>query len=388
MKSVGIVVGKFDPLHIGHINLIQQASSSFDKVIVLISHSDKLSAKLFENSRLKRSMNGKDKLAVVQKTFQNQSDLIIPILIDETDVPEYPNGWSQWSKIVMNDILSNRRVVNEIYNDKLHDIRGWRGFTETNSVYFVVNEENDVDNYKKYFLCKTKLIDTNRNEFNISATMIRNEPYKYWEFISRASREYLTPRIAICGGESSGKTIMTDRLANLYSTTSVWEYGRTITEKELGGDESALQYKHYADICNGHYQDLKFAMIHANRVLFSDTDFIATQAFSMTYEGRQHPMVQEMIDNVRFDLVILLDNSTKWVDDGMRMIGGTKERIEFQQLLKYLYKVNGIKYVEIKSSDYNDRYNLCKAVVKEYLENNKDVDELQCMVDELQKVRE
>ena len=39
MKSnVGIVVGKFDPLHIGHINMIQEASAIFDKVIVIISH--------------------------------------------------------------------------------------------------------------------------------------------------------------------------------------------------------------------------------------------------------------------------------------------------------------------------------------------------------------
>ena len=228
------------------------------------------------------------------------------------------------------------------------------------------------------------MLDQNRSEINISATKVRNDPYKYWDFIPRASRELLVPKIVIAGGESSGKTIMTDRLSQLYATTSVWEYGRTITETELGGDESALQYKHYADIVSGHYQDLKFAATNANKVLFSDTDFVATQAFCMTYEGRQHPSVQDKIENVRFDLTILLNNNVEWVDDGMRMIGEETERQKFQTLLKSLYIVNNIPFVEISASDYEVRYEVCKMVVKEFLENNITIQELQKKVNEME----
>lgn len=382
-NNVGIVVGKFDPLHVGHINMIQEASGIFDKTIVIISHSDTQSANLFKDSKLKRHLTGKDKLAIVQKTFQNQKDMIIPILVDETNVPTYPNGWDAWSQLVMREIINHRRVKNEIYDIHKHN-RYWRGFVELNNVKFVVNEENDVENYKRYFWCDTELLDVERTEFPVSATMIRNNPHLYWDYVSRASREYLTPRIAICGGESSGKTIMTDKLANIYATTSVWEEGRLITDAELGGDESALQFKHYLDIANRHYQSLKFAMTHANKVLFSDTDFIATQAFSITYEGKPHPMVQQYIDDVRFDLVILLDNSTTWVDDGMRMLGEDSERFKFQQLLKELYDENGIKYVEIRAEDYDDRYNLCKLVVDLYLNFDLTVEELQEFVDKEQ----
>lgn len=375
-NNVGIVVGKFDPLHIGHINMIQEASAIFDKVIVVISHSDKQSLDLFRNSKLKRHLTGKDKLAIVQKTFKNQKEMIIPILIDETNVPKYPHGWAQWSKIAIDGILDNRRVINEILDTSY----GWQGFIDSNNVKFVVNEKEDVENYYKYFLCHTKLLDAKREKFPISATMIRDNPYLHWSYVARASREYLTPRIAICGGESSGKTIMTDKLANIYATTSVWEEGRLITDDELGGDESALQFKHYMDIANRHFQSIKFASIHANKVLFSDTDFVATQAFSITYEGKPHPMVQQYIDDVRFDLTILLDNSTKWVDDGMRMLGKEKERNNFQNLLKDLYKKNNIPYVEIKARGYDDRYNIIKKIVSLYLENGFTVDELQEVV--------
>ena len=143
MKSnVGIVVGKFDPLHIGHINMIQEASAIFDKVIVVISHSDKQSLDLFRNSKLKRHLTGKDKLAIVQKTFKNQKEMIIPILIDETNVPKYPHGWAQWSKIAIDGILDNRRVINEILDTSY----GWQGFIDSNNVKFVVNEKEDVEN--------------------------------------------------------------------------------------------------------------------------------------------------------------------------------------------------------------------------------------------------
>ncbi len=52
-------------------------------------------------------------------------------------------------------------------------------------------------------------------------------------------------------------------------------------------------------------------MKYANKVAFIDTDFVSTQAFCLKYEGREHPFVQALIDEYRFDLVILLENNTR-----------------------------------------------------------------------------
>lgn len=374
--NIGIVVGKFYPLHIGHVNMVQQASSKFDKTIVIVSHHGIKDLELYKDSNLKRPLTGKDKLAIVQKTFQYQKELIIPILVDETECPQYPDGWWSWSELAQKEILLNRRVRNEINYQP-----NWAGFLRNNDIKFVVNEPQDEMNYMKYFGCECEIFDFDRTEFNISATDIRNDPFRFWDFIPRASREYLVPTIVIAGGESSGKSIIVNKMANIYATTSVEEYGRTIIDLELGGDESALQYKHYRDIPNGHYQDLKFAKIHANKVVFSDTDFVATQVFAKTYEGKPHPIVQEFIDDVRFDLTILLDNSTRWVDDGMRMIGADDARAKFQQDLKDTYKENGIEYVEIKTSDYLLRYEAVKVIVDVFLKRRATAQELQTIVD-------
>ena len=37
--KIGIVIGRFLPLHTGHVNLIQRASGIVDKVYVIVSHS-------------------------------------------------------------------------------------------------------------------------------------------------------------------------------------------------------------------------------------------------------------------------------------------------------------------------------------------------------------
>ena len=41
-----------------------------------------------------------------------------------------------------------------------------------------------------------------------------------------------------------------------------------------------------------------------------------------------------MIKEYPFDVTILLNNNTKWVDDGMRSLGSQQQRQRFQQLLK------------------------------------------------------
>lgn len=97
----------------------------------------------------------------------------------------------------------------------------------------------------------------------------------------------------------------------------------TMFFSHLGGDEMALQYSDYDKIALGHAQYIDFAVKYANKVAFIDTDFVTTQAFCKKYEGREHPFVQALIDEYRFDLVILLENNTPWVADGLRSLGSS-----------------------------------------------------------------
>jgi HTH-type transcriptional repressor of NAD biosynthesis genes len=83
-------------------------------------------------------------------------------------------------------------------------------------------------------------------------------------------------------------------------------------------------------------------------VAFIDTDFVSTQALPEV-RGREHPFVQALIDEYRFDLVILLENNTPWVADGLRSLGSSVDRKEFQSLLVSLLKENEIEFVHVRS---------------------------------------
>lgn len=74
-----------------------------------------------------------------------------------------------------------------------------------------------------------------------------------------------------------------------------------------------------------------------------------------------------MIKEYPFDVTILLNNNTKWVDDGMRSLGSQQQRQRFQQLLKKLLEKYNIPYIEIESPSYLERYAQVKRIVERIL---------------------
>lgn len=206
---------------------------------------------------------------------------------------------------------------------------------------------------------------------NICSEDIRRAPLAHWEYIPTEVKPFFVKTIAILGGESSGKSTMVNKLANMFNTTSAWEYGREYVFKHLGGDERALQFDDYNKIALGQAQYIDFAVKHANKITFIDTDFVSTQAFCIQYEGKPHPSVQAMIENYRFDLVILLENNTPWVADGLRHLGSNQARKDFQALLKLILNKNNIPYVEITSDQYDERYLKCIELVDEILKSSR-----------------
>ena len=76
MKKIGIIIGKFFPLHIGHVNFIQRASGIVDRLYVVISYSDDADDLLTSNSRFVKEITPKDRLRFVKQTFKNQPNLL------------------------------------------------------------------------------------------------------------------------------------------------------------------------------------------------------------------------------------------------------------------------------------------------------------------------
>ncbi|OSM96585.1 MULTISPECIES: multifunctional transcriptional regulator/nicotinamide-nucleotide adenylyltransferase/ribosylnicotinamide kinase NadR [Lonsdalea] len=343
-KSIGVVFGKFYPLHTGHIYLIQRACSQVDELHVIMGFDEERDRTLFEHSSMSQQPTVSDRLRWLLQTFKYQKNIHIHAFNEEGMEP-YPHGWNVWS-------LGIKKFMAE------------KGI-EPNFVY--TSEEQDAPQYAPHLGIDAVLVDPKRSFMNISGSQIRQNPFRYWEYIPTEVKPFFVRTVAILGGESSGKSTLVNKLSNIFNTTSAWEYGRDYVFSHLGGDEMALQYSDYDKIALGQAQYIDFSVKYANKVAFIDTDFITTQAFCRKYEGREHPFVQALIEEYRFDLVILLENNTPWVADGLRSLGSKAERAEFQNLLKEMLAQNHVDYVYVTESDYDSRFLRCVELVQNML---------------------
>ncbi|PVX39753.1 NadR type nicotinamide-nucleotide adenylyltransferase [Pasteurella langaaensis DSM 22999] len=353
-KRVGVIFGKFYPVHTGHINMIYEAFSKVDELHVVVCTDAERDFKLFQDSKMKRMPTNQDRLRWMQQIFKYQKEQIVIHHLQEDGLPSYPNGWEAWSNAVKE--LLNAKNVNP-------------------SVVFS-SEVQDKAPYEQYLGLEVVLVDPKREFFNVSATKIRNNPFHYWKFIPKEVRPFFAKTIAILGGESSGKSVLVNKLATVFNTTSAWEYGREFVFEQLGGDEQAMQYSDYPQMALGQQKYVDYAVRHAHKVAFIDTDFITTQAFCIQYEGKAHPFLDSMIKEYPFDITILLNNNTKWVNDGLRSLGSERQRQRFQQLLKKLLDKYNVPYIEITSPSYLERYNQAKVIVEKIL-NDEEISHLE-----------
>ncbi|TCV99081.1 multifunctional transcriptional regulator/nicotinamide-nucleotide adenylyltransferase/ribosylnicotinamide kinase NadR [Biostraticola tofi] len=343
-KKTGVVFGKFYPLHTGHIYLIQRACSQVDELHVVLNYDELRDRKLFEDSAMSGQPTVSDRLRWLLQTFKYQKNIRIHAF-NEQGMEPYPHGWDVWSQGVKSFMAEKGIEPDLIYS----------------------SEAQDVALYREHLGIETLLVDPDRSFMAISGEQIRQNPFHYWDYIPTEVKPFFVRTVALIGGESSGKSTMVNKLANIFNTTSAWEYGREYVFSHLGGDEMALQYSDYDKIALGQAQYIDFAVKYANKVAFIDTDFVTSQAFCIKYHGREHAFVQAMIDEYRFDLVILLKNNTPWVADGLRSLGAPGDRNDFQQLLESLLIKNDIPYVRIDVADYDQRFLQSIELVRDLL---------------------
>lgn len=196
---------------------------------------------------------------------------------------------------------------------------------------------------------------------------IKEQVLRYFSYLAPACRYFYTHTLAVVGGESSGKTTLVHKLKNHYGASVALEMGRLYSDSHLGGSELALQYSDYTSIATLHAHAIDTARLSATAaVTFIDTDFVTTQAFCETYEGRSNPVVEAYIKEYRLDSTLYLDNNVKWVADGIRRLGGS-HRTAFAEKLLSLHKKHDIDLYKIDHPDYHIRYEQAVAYIDKLL---------------------
>lgn len=310
-KTVGVVFGSFAPLHQGHLDLIMRAKKENDGgciVIVCGYDGDKGEPLMPHNKRYR-----------YVREFFADDDLVAVYAINDTEIgiDNYPNGWNGWMK-EFNDIWQKAVKVDP-------------GFTADRTWY--VGDDGYfadlVGMWKEHAVC------VNRTETNpISATMIRENPIKYWDKIATPFRRVFSHNILITGTASEGKSTLVTDLGKYFNAPHSWEWPRDYME-ESGVSDWELDGADFIAFLEGqHNLNKKLINSPANHgVFFADSDSMTTlmyaemyakdPKFALTEEEFKKIFVvgNELASKSRWDKIFLLAPHGVFVDDHSRYMG-------------------------------------------------------------------
>ena len=330
MYKTGVYFGRFCPPHRGHLYQIVEASTKCEKLVVVISDNAEQTRKICESAGLPNITYQLRKQWISQQV-QDMEHIVVRVL-DETDIPEYPDGWVLWSERM-------KQIVPETIDA------------------FFMGERDDQATMETYFpQAKVELFDPARTRYPISATDIRNDILGNWHYILGSARPFFAKKVLIAGTESCGKTTLTKCLAKLYNTSWSEEVGRYYARDYLGNDETIFTDMDFGRIAHLQYEQDYQALRTANKVCFFDTDATYTDYFSELYLGHRNPLVEAYIDHTKYDLMLYLQPDVQWVADGQRLNGEQQKRMALSERLLNMYQYHGFgDKLVVVGGDYTQR---------------------------------
>jgi NadR type nicotinamide-nucleotide adenylyltransferase len=272
----GLIIGKFLPLHRGHRHLVETAQAQCDELtIALFARTDEpipravraaWIAELFPSVRV---VGGTDDHAV---DFADDA------------------AWEHWTAATLaalDGLAPDVVFSSEDYGLELGRRLG----------------------------AEAVLVDLDRAAVPVSGSMVRADPHAAWSLLDAPVRAWFAKRVAVVGAESTGKTTLCQRLAQHFDTAWVPEYGRAYCE--VRGLDGTWTSDEFEVIAAQQLADEDAAARRANRVLFCDTDALATGIWHERYVGgARHPGVEAMVRP--YDLYLVTAPDVPWVDDGLR----------------------------------------------------------------------
>ncbi len=319
--SLGFVLGKFYPLHKGHIYLIEEARKKTEKLVVLIG------------SLQKEKIPGEIRFEWLKKTFP---DLEIHHIEDENpETPEeHPDFWNIWKKSIRSKI--------------------------SHKIDFVFSSEDYGEPLAKLFDAKSILIDKDRKKFPISGTMIREKPTFYWDYLSEAAKPYFVKKIVLYGPESTGKTTLSKFLAEKFNTLWIPEFAREYLEEK----NSPVVEEDITIIARGQMKLEDEAILKANKILFCDTDILVTKVYSEHYYNSCPDFLIDECKTRNYFLHLLTNNDIPHVADALRDRADRREEM-FHLFEKEL--INHNRKFEKITGNFKEREKLAVEIIEKIL---------------------
>lgn len=350
MPPLGLLIGNFAPLHLGHLQDINHAAGQCERLHIVImpnAASDKHAHPTLKSPTLQ------DKVRWLQMACQ-AFDFVHIHTLETLFEPAVDFAKPLWCYDVKNSTVTDSAQTLTQLSKLCHDLYKKTGADTTVpiGIFYRSDHAKPTATMSDSPFVWHALVD---NAFDYAA--IYANPVAHFAHIAPSARSDYTQSVCIVGGESSGKTTLVHKLTNHYGASVALEMGRHYTHSHLGGSELALQYSDYPIIAQQHWQAVWQARQNATSpIVIVDTDYVTTQAFCETYENKSHPVLSAFAEHFRMDHTLLLTNNVAWVADGMRSLGSDDSRSAFAHKLAKLLQVHSIQPHIIRDPNYHTRY--------------------------------
>lgn len=155
-----------------------------------------------------------------------------------------------------------------------------------------------------------------------------------------AGGDPVTLTICFHGAESTGKSVLADRLARERGWPWVPEYGRAYAEAH-GTDFTMADL---LAIAAGQDAAMRAALAARPEVLLLDTDPLMTAAWAEMLFGAAP---DALFAYPKADLYLLFEADTPWVEDGTRLFGTVAERARFAATAQAMLVRAGVRWERI-----------------------------------------
>jgi HTH-type transcriptional repressor of NAD biosynthesis genes len=301
---LGLVVGKFSPLHLGHELLIEHAMAHCRRVLVLGYSKPELPGcsaarrQQWVQRRFPQVLNVQLDDVWVQRRCQalGVPELAMP---PNTAPDAEQQNWLAW-------LL-----------DSLLQLRPDAMFASEPYVHPTCERLSQQFGHPVVPV----LFDPTRRRIGARASTIRQDVHRHRHALHPEVYQDFVLRVAVLGAESSGKTTLTRALAVLLRTKWVPEYGRELWEVRRG----QLTLEDLIEIAHTQVQRETQLCSQASRVVFCDTTPLTTLGYAGWMFGTA-PTDLLALAARPYDFLVLCEPDFGFVQDG------TRQSAEFQGL--------------------------------------------------------
>ncbi len=293
----GLVVGKFCPLHRGHMHLIRHAVDACDEVLVLSWTKPEFAGygPAVRASWLARLFPGVRALVVddaaLARLCAGAGLAPRPVPYNDADA-EVQRAFAAWLCRSVCGVTVDAVFTSEDYGD---------GFARALTRHFGGEPVRHV------------CVDRARTTVPVSGTRVRADVHGERAFLDPVVYGDFVRRACLLGGESSGKTTLAQALAARLGTAWAPELGRELWEAQGG----ALAYADMLRIAEGQAAREAQLAQGAVRWLVCDSSALTTVFYSLDGFGRVDPRVRRLARR-RYDHTFVCAPDFPFVQDGTR----------------------------------------------------------------------